>query len=1219
MKRITYLLFLLLLTLNGWAQDFKPGGQTQNLTEQKNVLVDYSTGIFNYKVPLYKLRSGNYELPVSLDYIGKGVKDSDSPGLLGYNWMLNAGGIVTRTMRGGFPDEDTFFGYLQSESNSTPLQDDAKNVGLRKRDGESDIFTAVFNGQKVDFIIRVDKNRKIYAEPLEQTDVRIECEHTSGKITGWIVTDNNGDRYIYRQVEMNTNVRHVDVSTVNAISHNAYNSAWHLSRILPYNGAPIEFCYKGSVENTGPGSTGKISNQEIRDSYTMTYYYGKPMKEQPFDYKKYQAEITEDIETAQYHLEACSQEALLKEVDAQMVMFTKYGQGFFQPLENTIVKNNNRLIGILANIKEMTSASLQLENTLTSLSKYCDQLSDSYNGRLAGMHLKVAANSVHNCLIEIRTITQKEIAGGSCYDILSPLPYMIITPERIIKFTYTEYTTAPYLSEIKLYNRDETLLSSVSLTQDATCLKKVSFYGKENKETGNMKFGYYNFSDFPTPPNGIESDLWGYCRARNTSGKEYEMLTALHSLKSITLADGGKIGIEYEKNRTSAYNDYGGIRLKTLLFDNGNNRNDTISYSYPSPGKSMYSSWSNAVNVCYSGFCDQIIYDRVRPKGYLITNMGNNGLYYPQVTETIHGKGYNAYHYRIADPISNVNYPFWAAGLLSEKEVYDADGNLLQTTQYKYKILSDYNSALPQMQPSDYYLDGNALKIYYNSQTTDYVKGNEMYQHNIEPRLSPNNASGFYYLRYGGRTVLEEEVEYRLDKDTPYRRTDYYYDNPKSMFPTRTVSTGSNGQVLTKVCKRVTDMADGVDLVIDKMKQKNLLSPIVKESTLSEGKLINETVWKYQEEASGKNLILPTEAFMYVPETSVVCQTAEKETALFNYGEDNYFSSVTLHYGTNKTSTMPVEENGRIQKKSYAYDNFGNLLLECNTRQGSARDLYKNTEGGNINREDIITAITGLQGAYMFCKRILQVIPNEVDDYHFLGFLDSHEHHFIIRFAEEMASKNIDLTEAQNCFEAISENEKRILNIFKQEYTQFIRQYPKYQALQQFVAAMEKIIACDGQKLFEYLHLIKYEIEKPTNSNYSVTLNSLYGAGQLKLYILSEENDVSVYVTHANGRTEHAVESEDRSSLKVYDIDLGAYTGVTEVTASSQGKYMALVPEGATFNATSYNADGAVYAKFDQEGKVEFYTYDKAGRVTQIKDRLGNILKEYKYNRIINQ
>ena len=177
--------------------------------------------------------------------------------------------------------------------------------------------------------------------------------------------------------------------------------------------------------------------------------------------------------------------------------------------------------------------------------------------------------------------------------------------------------------------------------------------------------------------------------------------------------------------------------------------------------------------------------------------------------------------------------------------------------------------------------------------------------------------------------------------------------------------------------------------------------------------------------------------------------------------------------------------------------------------------------------------------------------------------------------------------------------------------------------MQQFVTAMEKIIACDGQKLFEYLHLIKYEIEKPMNYNTAVTLTSLYGVGHLKLYILNEkfnDNDnVSVYVTHASGETLHAVKDESQSLLKVYDIDLTAYTGVTEVTTSSQGKYMALVPEGATFNATSYNADGTVYAQFDQEGKVEFYTYDTAGRVTQIKDRYGNILKEYKYNQIINQ
>lgn len=68
-----------------------------------------------------------------------------------------------------------------------------------------------------------------------------------------------------------------------------------------------------------------------------------------------------------------------------------------------------------------------------------------------------------------------------------------------------------------------------------------------------------------------------------------------------------------------------------------------------------------------------------------------------------------------------------------------------------------------------------------------------------------------------------------------------------------------------------------------------------------------------------------------------------------------------------------------------------------------------------------------------------------------------------------------------------------------------------------------------------------------------------------------------------------------------------------------QGGYIALVPIGASFEAKYYNSDGTIYAKFDQSGKVEFYTYDRAGRVIQIKDQYENILKEYEYNQIINQ
>lgn len=197
-KKLYTLLLCILMGGSVKAQDFSPGPDAQNLTEGKNVVVDHATGLFYYKVPLYSLKSGDYELPISLDYVGKGVKANDPYGLVGYNWSLNIGGIVTRTMRGGFADEDS--GYLINNRHfTTPLEQEAKSVGLRKRDGESDIFTAVFNGKKVDFIIQMDEDFHVYAFPLEQTDVRIECEGGYANITGWMITDNNGDRYIYRK------------------------------------------------------------------------------------------------------------------------------------------------------------------------------------------------------------------------------------------------------------------------------------------------------------------------------------------------------------------------------------------------------------------------------------------------------------------------------------------------------------------------------------------------------------------------------------------------------------------------------------------------------------------------------------------------------------------------------------------------------------------------------------------------------------------------------------------------------------------------------------------------------------------------------------------------------------------------------------------------------------------------------------------------------------
>ena len=123
-------------------------------------------------------------------------------------------------------------------------------------------------------------------------------------------------------------VKCVNVSTSNAISGSGYTSAWHLTCILPYNGAAIDFCYKGDVMDLDLGnlSPDSINTTEIYDSYKMTYQYGQPVKEQPFDFDKYKSRFYSAIEVAQNYLNMCSLLLDFKNVDSKIKDFERYSR-----------------------------------------------------------------------------------------------------------------------------------------------------------------------------------------------------------------------------------------------------------------------------------------------------------------------------------------------------------------------------------------------------------------------------------------------------------------------------------------------------------------------------------------------------------------------------------------------------------------------------------------------------------------------------------------------------------------------------------------------------------------------------------------------------------------------------------------------------------------------------------------------------------------------------
>jgi len=57
--------------------------------------VDIYTGVPNISIPIYTVRSGDVELPVTLDYQATAIQVDQEATWVGLNWLMNAGGVIT--------------------------------------------------------------------------------------------------------------------------------------------------------------------------------------------------------------------------------------------------------------------------------------------------------------------------------------------------------------------------------------------------------------------------------------------------------------------------------------------------------------------------------------------------------------------------------------------------------------------------------------------------------------------------------------------------------------------------------------------------------------------------------------------------------------------------------------------------------------------------------------------------------------------------------------------------------------------------------------------------------------------------------------------------------------------------------------------------------------------------------------------------------------------
>ncbi|HET8735126.1 MAG TPA: RHS repeat domain-containing protein [Pricia sp.] len=84
--------------LNGHYVTVPPSPTSFEFTKYGDIAVNEFKGMVSPSIPLYTYRAGNLSIPISMDYMGNGVKVVQLSSWTGINWNLNAGGVITRTI-----------------------------------------------------------------------------------------------------------------------------------------------------------------------------------------------------------------------------------------------------------------------------------------------------------------------------------------------------------------------------------------------------------------------------------------------------------------------------------------------------------------------------------------------------------------------------------------------------------------------------------------------------------------------------------------------------------------------------------------------------------------------------------------------------------------------------------------------------------------------------------------------------------------------------------------------------------------------------------------------------------------------------------------------------------------------------------------------------------------------------------------------------------------
>lgn len=201
-----------------------PSPNAATLGKYGDVPVGLYAGIPSVSIPLYTVSLGDFSMPISVSYHSQGLKVEEKSGNIGLNWALNAGGAITRSVKGG-PDENGL-GYWSHATWTNAYI--ASSLLLTQSfcngtyDDQPDMFYYNFAGNSGKFVIDATAGHAAHIIPAQPA---LKIKVMDNALSSIQITDDKGIKYIFDAKETTTD----DNAPPTILS---YTSAWYLSKII---------------------------------------------------------------------------------------------------------------------------------------------------------------------------------------------------------------------------------------------------------------------------------------------------------------------------------------------------------------------------------------------------------------------------------------------------------------------------------------------------------------------------------------------------------------------------------------------------------------------------------------------------------------------------------------------------------------------------------------------------------------------------------------------------------------------------------------------------------------------------------------------------------------------------------------------------------------------------------------------------------------------------